>query len=394
MYQHLYRRFLARHPGELHFCAHSHHYWPDVTREAMLRYWDDSASLVDGKWNHFFNDTYPCTQRQIATLLQLSDPAQLVFAPNTHEFVLRLLSCLPQPLPDRPLRVLTSDSEFFSFTRQLTRLAEEPGLELKRIASEPIASFAERICLAASSWPPDLLFVSQVFFNSGLALGEAELDTIATTISDTTLMVVDGYHGFCALPTDLSSLHKRVFYLAGGYKYAQAGEGICFLAVPPGCRLRPRNTGWFAQPGRAEEWPQTPVPYREGGGRFAGATFDLCALYRLNAVLALFARQGLDLSTIHDYVKGLQVRFLERLDHFDGKRLNQSNLLRVAGREHGHFFSFRVGSPQQASTTAKALLQRGVRVDVRGERLRFGFGLYHTLENIDQLFNRLDGGPF
>ena len=60
------------------------------------------------------------------------------------------------------------------------------------------------------------------------------------------LVVIDGYHAFAALPVDLSAIAERAFYLAGGYKYAMAGEGACFLAVPPGTTLRPLSTGWFA----------------------------------------------------------------------------------------------------------------------------------------------------
>ena len=48
-----------------------------------------------------------------------------------------------------------------------------------------------------------------------------------------TVVAIDGYHGFMAVPTDLSRIAGRAFYLAGGYKYAMAGEGVCFLHCPP-----------------------------------------------------------------------------------------------------------------------------------------------------------------
>ena len=46
--------------------------------------------------------------------------------------------------------------------------------------------------------------------------------------------MIDGYHGFMALPTDFAAIAGRAFYLAGGYKYAMAGEGVCFMHCPPG----------------------------------------------------------------------------------------------------------------------------------------------------------------
>ena len=73
------------------------------------------------------------------------------------------------------------------------------------------------------------------------------LDRIVRAAGDpNTFVIIDGYHGFMAVPTDLSMIAERAFYLAGGYKYAMAGEGACFLHCPPGYGLRPRDTGWYA----------------------------------------------------------------------------------------------------------------------------------------------------
>ena len=47
--------------------------------------------------------------------------------------------------------------------------------------------------------------------------------------------------GFMARPTDLSDIADRAFYLAGGYKYAMAGEGCCFLHCPPDYGPRARS---------------------------------------------------------------------------------------------------------------------------------------------------------
>ena len=40
---------------------------------------------------------------------------------------------------------------------------------------------------------------------------------------------------------------ERAWIVGGGYKYLQLGEGNCFLRVPPGTRMRPVLTGWFAE---------------------------------------------------------------------------------------------------------------------------------------------------
>src|SRR3989344_3661016 len=90
-----------------------------------------------------------------------------------------------------------------------------------------------------------------------------------------------------AVPTDLSRLCKRAFYLAGSYKYAQGGEGCCFLVVPENCDLRPLNTGWFAGFADLASSMTTrgQVRFSQDGFRFAGSTLDFSALYRLISVL-------------------------------------------------------------------------------------------------------------
>jgi hypothetical protein len=103
--------------------------------------------------------------------------------------------------------------------------------------------------------------VSQVFYASGATSGSVE-DLAAAVPDDGTFVVIDGYHGFMARPTDLSKVAARIFFTAGGYKYDMAGEGVCFLHCPPGYGSRPRDTGWFAEfvalaaaPGKSVGYP-------------------------------------------------------------------------------------------------------------------------------------------
>ena len=241
-----FARFRNAAPERLHFAAHSHHFWPDVARDAQIKAWDDAARLVDDKWGEVLESLWGRVSAEIARHLGLADPRTLVPAPNTHELVTRLLSCCPT---DRPVRIVTTDGEFHSFRRQ-----------------------SERLAAAAREHAPDLVFVSQVLFGSGFALVDLAGLVAALTAPDR-LVVIDGYHGFLARPTDLAPIADRAFYIAGGYKYAMAGEGACFMHCPPGVALRPRNTGWFASFGTLSRGYRG-VPYSADGWRFMGATFD------------------------------------------------------------------------------------------------------------------------
>ncbi|MGL4241954.1 MAG: aminotransferase class V-fold PLP-dependent enzyme, partial [Beijerinckiaceae bacterium] len=280
-------------PGRIHLAAHSHHYWPDVTRAAHLHAWDDACLHADEKWGPVFMDVIPAVQRGIAGILHLPDPAAIAFAPNTHDFVRRLLSALP----DTP-RILTTDGEFHSFSRQAARLEEEGLVVVERVPHEPVATFPERLRQAAARGGHHMVFVSQVLFSAGCTSGD--IAALAASVPNAeTFIVVDGYHGFMALPTDLSSVASRVFYIGGGYKYAMAGENVCFMHCPPGYGPRPRDTGWFASFG-ALAAQQKGVPYGEDGSRFWGATFDPVGFYRQRAVFDWMAERGLTVPMIPD----------------------------------------------------------------------------------------------
>jgi selenocysteine lyase/cysteine desulfurase len=373
MYKKYYKRFLEQNAGIQHYASHSHHYWPDVTREAMLEYWDDSARYVDDKWNHIFSVKVPETQKLIADILNLSTPDQIVFAPNTHEFVTRLFSCFS---PDKKINVLTSDSEFYSFDRQVNRLAEDKLVSVEKVATHPFDNFENRFIEKIKSQKYDVIFFSHVFFNSGMAVKNLKSIVDAVTNTDT-MIVIDGYHGFMALPTDLKPLEDRAFYLAGSYKYAQGGEGCCFMHVPKHSTHRPLNTGWFAGFGDLSN-NQGEVNYSNNGMRFAGSTMDYSPLYRLNAVLNFFKGDGITVEKIHSHIQMQQKNFREHLLSIDHHFLTEKNILSVDYNYHGHFLTFAMPSPEHTKKLHDELRSHNIWTDYRASRLRFGFGLYQN----------------
>jgi len=365
-------------PGRIHLAAHSHHYWPDAACRAHEQAVQEAARLADAKWGPIFQDLMPRVRRGIARILNLPHEGTLAFAPNTHELVCRLLSSLPLK---KPPQVLTSDSEFHSFERQLRRLAEEHLVAVTRVAAAPSDSFPDRFLTAARTGKHDLIFVSQVFYNSGATCGDiaALMEAIA---SQESLVVVDGYHGFMALPTDLQRVASRIFYLAGGYKYAMAGEGACFIHCPPSYAPRPRDTGWFAGFGALTSDASDEIAYGADGSRFMGATFDPSGLHRLAAVFDWMSGIDLTVEAIHSHVLTLQDRFLKGVDVAHIAPLRDACLLTPMGTaERGHFLCY--DTPQAVSIHAR-LERAGIVTDVRGTRLRIGFGCYHTMVEIEQ----------
>ena len=374
-----FRRFLEASPGRVHFAAHSHHFWPDVSFEAHSQAWLDAAAMADRKWDKIFGEIVPRAQKGVARMLGLADPSTIAFAPNVHDLLMRIVSCLRRPEPGKPLRVLSTDAEFHSFARQAARFEEDGEMAVTRVAAEPFATFTERFAAAAAAGTWDLVYVSHVFFSSGYVVPDLPR-IVAAVASKDTFVVIDGYHAFAAMPVDLSAIASRVFYVAGGYKYAMSGEGCCFVHAPPGYGARPRDTGWFAAFGAldgAQEGDR--VPYAPDGARFMGATFDATSIYRLDAVLAWLERVGLTPAKIHAHAHAMQAVFLREIGN-GSLPLDASQLVvPMAETSRGQFLTFR--TPRAAELHAK-LLAANVVTDVRGDRLRFGFGVYHDEEDV------------
>lgn len=373
----LFARALSLDPERLHFAAHSHHLWPDASFDGQVRAWVEANKFADRKWDLIFGEVVPEAQAHVARELNLPDSETVVFAPNTHDLLLRIVSGLER----KPVRILSTDGEFHSFRRQGQRWEEAGEAVITRVPLEPFATFDDRFVEAARGGEFDLILVSQVFFRTGQVFGRiADLAALADPAGP--WVVIDGYHGFMAQPTDLSAVADRIFYLAGGYKYAMAGEGVCFLHAPEGYCPRPVITGWFAEFGDLSG-PPGGVQYRSDGGRFWGATFDVSPLYRFNAVRRMLDEAGLSTADVSAHAHALMARFQAAAAGETG-RLSTAELINPLTGADGRarFLAFR---HHDAPAWKARLLEAGVVTDVRDDVIRFGFGLYQDAEDVERL---------
>lgn len=377
--------------GVLHFAAHSHHPRPNVTREATIQCWDDAARMLDAKWEHIFGEVVPLGQRNIAELLELDNPRNIAFGGNTHEFLTRIVSSFP---PEKPLRILTTTNEFRSAERMFARLKERGSVRVRKVPVAPHGDFAQRFKQEAFLGDGyDIVFFSQVFFDSGFLIRQEDLAEMVEEISENAhTIVIDGYHGFCAVPTSLQKIQNKAFYMAGGYKYAQWGEGACFLCVPPNCTLRPENTGWFAEFGdlQKEKTDGGAIAYPNDAFRFFGATFDPAGLYRLNAVCEWMRGHNITVSCTHEHIAKLQLYFEKRVESINSDTFNQRvQVTPRAENMRGHFLSYELQNPEHASVVVRRLRNVDVVVDSRGKYVRVGFGMYHDAHDVDRLVERI-----
>jgi selenocysteine lyase/cysteine desulfurase len=375
-FKQLFSRSLAAAPGRLHFAAHSHHLWPDASFDGHVQAWNDAAALADGKWDKVMDEVWPAAQAEVAAELGTGQPDDIVFAPNTHELLVRLMAAVSETWP---IRVLTTDGEFHSARRQFARWEESGAAVVDRVPVEPFESFSERFLEAAQNGRHDLVFVSQVLFGSGRIFDRVE-ELSALGRPGGPWVVIDGYHAFMAIDRPFSArAAETAFYLGGGYKYAMAGEGCAFMHAPPGFGPRPRITGWFAE-FEDLSLPPGSVGYAKDASRFLGATFDPSALYRFTAVRRMLEENGLTTARVSAHTAALQERLLASVGN---TLLGQAELLNpLDGRPHARFLAFRSHGAQGWYEQLKV---RNCITDVRGDVLRIGFGIYQDEADVDRL---------
>jgi kynureninase len=375
--------------GRLHFAAHSHHPWPEATQAAQNQYWLDSTKHLDSKWGNIFSEVMPQARKHIAQLTGIKDSTQIIEGTNTFEFVGRIFSCLDF---SKPIRILTTDSEFYSFARVASRLTENANVKIDFVPTQPFATFEERFAEKAKSQNYELIFSSLVFFNSGFyATGLLEkLDqlNLATDRSKTqpTIIAVDLYHAYGAVPLELEKYAQKMFFMGGSYKYLSSGEGACFLTVPKDCQLRPWQTGWFADYKSLENGVKDKISYSNDGHRFAGATYDPTPWYRFNAVVKWWGENSLTPATIHAHVRGLQDYFVKQLATHKTLWTPSDVLGYQDHKDWANFLALKTENPQKVVQDLRA---QDIFVDARNEFVRFGFGYYQSTDDIDQLFKAL-----
>ncbi|OLR91756.1 kynureninase/PvdN C-terminal domain-containing protein [Actinokineospora bangkokensis] len=338
--------------------GHSHQAWPDVALHGQVEAFTDAALDVDAKWGRAFAKA----DRVRAAYSALVGGGPVALGVNTHELVLRFLSALP--LRSRP-RLVTTDGEFHTLRRQLSRLGEH--LEVVRVPALPAATLAERLASEVDDRTAAVL-VSAVLYETAHVV--PDLGGLAAACGRVgAQLLVDTYHALGALPFDATGLDEA-WVVGGGYKYLQLGEGNCFLRLPPQAEsARPVITGWYAEFDTlaASADPFT-VAYGSGAARFAGATYDPVSHYRACSVLGFFAEHGLTPEALRA-VSLHQNALLA--DEFDALDLPPEVISRYPGPREafGGFLSLR--SPR-AARLHEALARAGVSTDSRGQHLRFG----------------------
>jgi len=425
----------AQNVPPLQFLDHAYGFVPPAASEAALQdVFSEHCGLGNFSWDLMFGETMPEASANVKNLLGLSssNAATVAFAHNSHELVTRFIStklerllCNKSLACEEKLVIVTSDSEFFSFTRQINRLIEGDSNNNKTrvvtVIAEPLHSFEERFVDAVaatvrSEGHVDIVYSSQISFTQKTLVTDVPAFVAQVRnnlpigdVSNPSLVIIDGYHGFGALPTSLVGVDA--IYLGGILKHVGGSANLCFAVVPP-CYsgLRPMITGWLADvsvlgPGSPGVNIGSEVGYTPGLSLMGSTPAFHAPMLVFNHVMRLWRAHSLTVSYAHRHVISLQKRFLAGLTALEdsnnpNKSINMKKLvkstrlplgpsgLEVEAETHrSHTLGFLQQSPEEASAAVKTLRDQGIGIDCRGSLIRIGFGLNHNPEDVDRLLS-------
>jgi kynureninase len=356
--------------------GHSHQAWPDTAKDGIIECFTDAAQHIDNKWSlafdkadkvrHFYRDVMNDTHGQIA------------LGQSTHELILRFLSDLKsfKHKKSSPIKIVTTDGEFHAMRRQLDRL-KDVNVQIDVVAAEPTQTLAERI-IDKLDKNTDAVMVSAVFFATSQIfkqVGEVAQAAYALNIP----CLVDSYHATNVIDFDLDKWGlSSAFIVGGGYKYCQAGEGNCFLRIPPNYNGSPIITGWFAEFETLDQ-PPGQVSYGKGQAAFAGSTYDPVSHYRAAAVFDFFAQQSLTANVLSTINKEQITKLWCGIEALD-LPADVLSLPKHSIEDNAGFLSL---TTHNASLWVKRLAEHGVQTDSRGNQLRLGPAPYVSDEQLD-----------
>ena len=359
-----YTKFLR--DGRVLLTGHSHQAWPDCAELGVIEAYEDAAELVDDKWGKAFEKA-ECVRGAIAAYCG-SESARVALGQNTHELFVRFLSALPQSRT----HVVATKGEFHSVRRQLVAM-QPRGLNVTWVDVQPVDTLCERLMHAATDQTAAII-CSSVLFETATIVPRIDA-LVADALAQSIEVFLDGYHAFMALPCDFSDTTRRHAFLSGGgYKYAQWGEGVCWMTIPEHFAGVPTFTGWFSDFKNLDRMSHGKIGYGERPADvFAGSTYDPTSHYRAARVIDFFKKEGLTIERL----RALSTR---QTDHLI-KILGPVGLVSpIEAEKRGGFVTYRV---EAAAELVSSLRARGIYADARGSHIRFGPAPYTSFDALD-----------
>lgn len=348
--------------GEIYLANHSLGRPLDQMAVDVAEGLDVWYTRMDGAWDSdAWSGEIASFRAQILQLIGLSDPTTVVPKTSAGQGLRAVLNALPLAGSTRPVRVVSTRTEFDSIDHILKTYAIKGRAEVSWAGStdHPITYSVDVIDLIKPGI--DLVVISLISFTMGdVCNGIREVIAAAHAIG--ALVLIDAYHAAGVIPIDMEELDAD-FMIGGSYKYTRGGPGACWLAIHPRhLGLRTLDTGWFAKKNPfGYERPDEPE-LSSTGDAWLESTPPVLTLYQARAGLELTLELGVERLREYNLKQQETLHQAFRDNGIDSDGYDDPN--------HGGAFAWLMNRNAQAIT--HKLKIAGVNVDSRGNFIRFG----------------------
>ena len=327
--QKAFSKSISLNKGKRYF-QNNYSFRPNVLETAFQRYSDLILSQGELRNVYIHGELKPALQKRIAHWIGSSRPKDIALGYNATTFLAQVLS----HFWGSPIRVLTTDQEFYGTVRVLSRLSELPENRVTEVPTEPFKDFHQRFLEEAKKGEYDLVVLSHVFFKSANVLDDLP-DLIKELKQRIPRLWIDGSAAFGNLPVDkhLAEVMDEIYYIGGVYKYIGSGEGFAFMSLPKGCKDRPLVTGWlYGDISDERQYYTKPLPYADDGDRYANSTTELSIWVRTHDIMEYFDNEDFTVEKKNRYTTILQDYMVKKLDEANISYIGTKNLASVFGK--------------------------------------------------------------
>lgn len=371
-----------------------------------------SCSLGNGIWETILSQEMPRAANYVKRMLNCGpeDPVTVEFAHNSHEFTVALMSTRFSRIMTnectRPLRILTSDDEFYSIVRQLNSYTSATDrIVVEVIPHEPLDTFTERVYqrLQESDVLYDFLLFSHISFIQRTLIPNIRefvpevrriLESKPLNNSDA-ILIIDGLVSCGAIDIDMRGLD--CFLLGCTTKHFGCAINLCYALFPSKyAELRPMVTGWISDLNVLHGASMgvsvgSPVVYQPGTTFIGGSFAFMFPIVSFNSVMESWDRFGIAVPRIHEYIIGLHSLFISLLvdaerDNRVNPWINRSRLKFLAEEKiRSNSLVFTQDTCESAVDCVNAIGTFGITIDCRKNFVRVGFGFGHNTDDIFRL---------
>ncbi len=340
--------------------------------EGYLEAWA-SLGAPDHVWGEHVFPAMGELKRSFASLVGC-DPDEVAITTNVSIAMATVASALD--LRERPVVVLSELD--FPTAAHVWRAQRRRGVEIRLVRSPDGVGLPVEAYDRAIDERTALVVVNRVLYRSGALVDAAAICRLARERG--ALSFVDDYHGLGVVPVDLHALGCDL-YTAGVLKWMCGGPGLAFLyarrEVLP--RLEPAVTGWFATR-EPFSFDVERLEYHPTARRLEHGTPP--------APVVFLAQGGMEVIA-EVTPERIRARQGELTDHVIARADALGLPVRTPREraERGGLVNVVVGP--RAGELCRALLDRGVCTDHRGDGLRISPHFFNTEADVDRCFDEL-----